>query len=146
MGVLCNPLRKGGGAFTRTTVCAVFDAGARAWEAFVLPLNYARKSAHFTPVSDDLSKGVGQGWRPVPVIICEGKMDNVSILHAIRSLAAAHPQLATTKADGTEPARGVALCLAARILISDGKLRVGECVYSNTSCQSAGEKESAQLT
>lgn len=36
-----------------------------------------------------------------PVIICEGKTDNVYILHAIRSLAATYPQLATTDADGT---------------------------------------------
>lgn len=36
-----------------------------------------------------------------PVIICEGKTDNVYILHAIRSLAATYPQLATTSADGT---------------------------------------------
>ncbi len=35
-----------------------------------------------------------------PVIICEGKTDNVYILHAIRSLAATYPQLATTNADG----------------------------------------------
>ncbi|WP_283745859.1 retron Ec67 family RNA-directed DNA polymerase/endonuclease [Sideroxydans sp. CL21] len=35
-----------------------------------------------------------------PVIICEGKTDNVYILHAIRSLAATHPRLATTNADG----------------------------------------------
>lgn len=38
---------------------------------------------------------------PTPVIICEGKTDNVYILHAIRSLAAIYPQLATTNADGT---------------------------------------------
>lgn len=36
-----------------------------------------------------------------PVIICEGKTDNVYILHAIRSLASAHPQLATKNSDGT---------------------------------------------
>ncbi len=36
-----------------------------------------------------------------PVIICEGKTDNVYVLHAIRSLAATYPQLATTSADGT---------------------------------------------
>lgn len=36
-----------------------------------------------------------------PVIICEGRTDNVYILHAIRSLAATYPQLATTNADGT---------------------------------------------
>ena len=36
-----------------------------------------------------------------PVIICEGKTDNVYILHAIRSLAAKYPQLATTNTDGT---------------------------------------------
>lgn len=35
-----------------------------------------------------------------PVIICEGKTDNVYVLHAIRSLAATYPQLATTSADG----------------------------------------------
>lgn len=35
-----------------------------------------------------------------PVIICEGKTDNVYILHAIRSLAAAFPQLATIDPDG----------------------------------------------
>jgi RNA-directed DNA polymerase len=38
---------------------------------------------------------------PLPVIICEGKTDNIYILHAIRSLAAAYPQLATKNADGT---------------------------------------------
>ena len=38
---------------------------------------------------------------PAPVILCEGKTDNVYILHAIRSLAATYPQLATTHADGT---------------------------------------------
>lgn len=38
---------------------------------------------------------------PTPVIICEGKTDNVYILHAIRSLAAAYPQLATMNTDGT---------------------------------------------
>jgi len=38
---------------------------------------------------------------PLPVLICEGKTDNIYILHAIRSLAAAYPQLATTNADGT---------------------------------------------
>lgn len=36
-----------------------------------------------------------------PVIICEGKTDNVYILHAIRSLAATYPQLAATNTDGT---------------------------------------------
>lgn len=36
-----------------------------------------------------------------PVIICEGKTDNVYILHAIRSLAAKYPRLATMNADGT---------------------------------------------
>lgn len=36
-----------------------------------------------------------------PVIICEGKTDNVYITHAIRSLAATYPQLAATNADGT---------------------------------------------
>ncbi len=38
---------------------------------------------------------------PTPVILCEGKTDNVYILHAIRSLAVTYPQLATTNADGT---------------------------------------------
>lgn len=38
---------------------------------------------------------------PMPVIVCEGKTDNVYILHAIRSLAAAYPRLATVSADGT---------------------------------------------
>ena len=38
---------------------------------------------------------------PAPVIICEGKTDNVYVLHAIRSLAATYPQLATTNTDGT---------------------------------------------
>lgn len=37
----------------------------------------------------------------VPVIICEGKTDNVYILHAIRSLVAANPRLATVNPDGT---------------------------------------------
>lgn len=37
----------------------------------------------------------------VPVIICEGKTDNIYILHAIRSLATKHPKLATTNVDGT---------------------------------------------
>jgi RNA-directed DNA polymerase len=36
-----------------------------------------------------------------PVLICEGKTDNVYLVHAIRSLAAAYPRLATTNADGT---------------------------------------------
>jgi len=36
-----------------------------------------------------------------PVIICEGKTDNIYILHAIRSLATTHPQLAMAKTDGT---------------------------------------------
>ncbi|CUI05738.1 retron Ec67 family RNA-directed DNA polymerase/endonuclease [Massilia antarctica] len=36
-----------------------------------------------------------------PVIVCEGKTDNIYILHAIRSLAATYPKLATTNADGT---------------------------------------------
>lgn len=36
-----------------------------------------------------------------PVIICEGKTDNVYILHAIRSLSLTCPQLATKNADGT---------------------------------------------
>jgi len=38
---------------------------------------------------------------PLPVIVCEGKTDNIYILHAIRSLASVYPQLATTNADGT---------------------------------------------
>lgn len=38
---------------------------------------------------------------PTPVIICEGKTDNVYILHAIRSLATTYPQLATKNTDGT---------------------------------------------
>jgi RNA-directed DNA polymerase len=38
---------------------------------------------------------------PAPVIICEGKTDNVYLVHAIRSLAAAYPQLASVKPDGT---------------------------------------------
>jgi RNA-directed DNA polymerase len=38
---------------------------------------------------------------PMPVIVCEGKTDNVYILHAIRSLAAANPRLASVDADGT---------------------------------------------
>lgn len=36
-----------------------------------------------------------------PVIICEGKTDNVYLLHAIRALAATFPSLATMAADGT---------------------------------------------
>ena len=36
-----------------------------------------------------------------PVIICEGKTDNVYILHAIRSLATTYPQLATISNDDT---------------------------------------------
>jgi len=38
---------------------------------------------------------------PAPVIICEGKTDNVYILHAIRSLAETYPQLATKNSDGS---------------------------------------------
>ena len=38
---------------------------------------------------------------PAPVIVCEGRTDNVYILHAIRSLAAAYPQLATTNSDNS---------------------------------------------
>lgn len=38
---------------------------------------------------------------PTPVIICEGKTDNIYILHAIRSLAVAYPQLVTKNTDGT---------------------------------------------
>ena len=38
---------------------------------------------------------------PSPVLICEGKTDNVYILHAIRGLVGAYPQLATKNADGT---------------------------------------------
>ena len=36
-----------------------------------------------------------------PIIICEGKTDNVYIVHAIRSLVALYPQLATQNAAGT---------------------------------------------
>jgi RNA-directed DNA polymerase len=36
-----------------------------------------------------------------PIIVCEGKTDNVYLVHAIRSLAALYPQLATKDADGT---------------------------------------------
>jgi RNA-directed DNA polymerase len=36
-----------------------------------------------------------------PVIVCEGKTDNVYIRHAIRRLAASYPQLATTTPEGT---------------------------------------------
>lgn len=32
---------------------------------------------------------------PTPVVVCEGKTDNVYLLHAIRSLAVAYPRLAT---------------------------------------------------
>ncbi len=32
---------------------------------------------------------------PVPVVVCEGKTDNIYLLHAIRSLAVAYPKLAT---------------------------------------------------
>lgn len=35
-----------------------------------------------------------------PVIICEGRTDNVYLVHAIRSLAASYPQLTTVGADG----------------------------------------------
>jgi retron-type reverse transcriptase len=38
---------------------------------------------------------------PMPVIVCEGKTDNVYIMHAIRSLVAANPRLATVNTDGT---------------------------------------------
>jgi RNA-directed DNA polymerase len=38
---------------------------------------------------------------PSPVLICEGKTDNIYILHAIRSLVLAYPQLATKNAEGT---------------------------------------------
>ena len=38
---------------------------------------------------------------PKPVILCEGKTDNVYMLHAIRNLVATYPQLATKNADGT---------------------------------------------
>lgn len=38
---------------------------------------------------------------PTPVIICEGKTDNVYILHAIRSLVETYPQLATKNSDGS---------------------------------------------
>jgi RNA-directed DNA polymerase len=37
---------------------------------------------------------------PKPVIICEGKTDNVYIVHAIRSLATHYPELATIDASG----------------------------------------------
>ncbi len=36
-----------------------------------------------------------------PLIICEGKSDNIYILHAIRSLSKNYPELATTNADGS---------------------------------------------
>lgn len=36
-----------------------------------------------------------------PVIVCEGKTDNVYLVHAIRSLCAHHPSLAQKNADGT---------------------------------------------
>ncbi len=36
---------------------------------------------------------------PLPVIVCEGKTDNVYLLHAIRSLAAYYPKLATVAAN-----------------------------------------------
>lgn len=36
-----------------------------------------------------------------PVIVCEGKTDNVYMLHAIKSLAVTYPQLATTSATGS---------------------------------------------
>lgn len=36
-----------------------------------------------------------------PVVICEGKTDNIYLVHAIRSLVAKHPELATLNADGT---------------------------------------------
>ncbi len=35
-----------------------------------------------------------------PVVVCEGKTDNIYILHAIRSLAASYPQLATVSGSG----------------------------------------------
>lgn len=38
---------------------------------------------------------------PMPVIVCEGKTDNVYILHAIRSLVAANPRLAIVNPNGT---------------------------------------------
>lgn len=38
---------------------------------------------------------------PAPVIICEGKTDNVYLLYAIRSLAAAYPRLATVSPQNT---------------------------------------------
>jgi retron-type reverse transcriptase/5S rRNA maturation endonuclease (ribonuclease M5) len=37
----------------------------------------------------------------MPVIVCEGKTDNVYILHAIRRLTTTFPQLVTTNADGS---------------------------------------------
>jgi hypothetical protein len=38
---------------------------------------------------------------PAPVVLCEGKTDNVYITHAIRSLAAQYPKLADVNPDGT---------------------------------------------
>lgn len=37
----------------------------------------------------------------MPVIVCEGKTDNVYIVHAIRSLVASNPRLASVNPDGT---------------------------------------------
>jgi hypothetical protein len=37
---------------------------------------------------------------PAPVIVCEGKTDNVYLVHAIRRLAPNYPKLATVAADG----------------------------------------------
>ena len=37
----------------------------------------------------------------IPVIICEGKTDNIYLLHAIRQLANEYPQLATKNPDGS---------------------------------------------
>lgn len=42
---------------------------------------------------------------PRPVVVCEGPTDNVYLVHAIRSLAAAYPTLAQVEADGTKKLR-----------------------------------------
>lgn len=36
---------------------------------------------------------------PAPVVVCEGKTDNIYLLHAIRSLAVSYPKLATISAN-----------------------------------------------
>ncbi len=36
---------------------------------------------------------------PAPVVVCEGKTDNICLLHAIRSLAVSYPKLATISAN-----------------------------------------------